>query len=233
LTRVKEINIISKEEKKMEGNYMEKFNYVKNELSENDGNATKIIKFPFRIRSEHIWRVFNWAKKLIDIEEYRNINTKSLLTAAIFHDVGYAISPDSKDHAINSEIIFRKYSKENNFSKEEEDFIAYLVKNHSNKSLMENEETPIELIILFEADLLDETGAMSILWDCMAEGGKEKQSYIGTYEHIKANTMKILNGNPMKTKKGIEYWEKKQELVKHFIKELESDLEIENQDIEK
>jgi uncharacterized protein len=96
------------------------------------------------------------------------------------------------------------------------------------KNIMENKDTPIELILLFEADILDETGAMSILWDCMAEGGKDDQSYKNTYKHIKINTMKILNGNQKKTKKGKEYWENKQELVKHFINELIFDLGLEN-----
>jgi uncharacterized protein len=210
-----------------EENYIAIFDYVKNELSENDNNATKIEKFPFRIRSEHIWRVYNWAKRLIDLDTYKNIDIESLLIAAIFHDVGYAISPNSKEHAVNSEIIFRKYSKENNFPKDKEDFIAYLVKNHSNKGLMENGDIPIELIILFEADILDETGAMSIIWDCMAEGAKENQSYKNTYEHISINTIKILDGNPMKTKKGKGYWKDKQRMVKHFVEELAFDLGIE------
>ena len=209
-------------------NYVSMFIYVKNILRDNDNNATKLIEnFPFRIRSEHIWRVYNWAKRLVDINEYRNLDTESLLIASLFHDAGYAISPNSKEHAENSETIFRKYSQGNNFQKEKEDFIAYLVKNHSNKELMDNENTPIELIILFEADILDETGTMSILWDCMAEGAKEKQSYKNAYEHIKTNTMKILSGNPMKTKKGKWYWEKKQKTVKDFIEELAYDLGIE------
>jgi uncharacterized protein len=212
----------------MEEKYIGIFNYVKNELLENDNKATKTDKFPFRIRSEHIWRVYNWAKRLIDADECKNIDTESLLIASIFHDVGYAISPNSKDHAVNSEIFFRKYSKEHNFTEGKEEFMAYLIKNHSNKGLMENKDTPIELIMLFEADILDETGAMSILWDCMAEGGKDEQSYKNAYEHIRINTMKILNENPMKTKKGKEYWENKQELAKQFINELVFDLGLEN-----
>ena len=211
----------------MEEKYIEMFNYVKNELSKNDSKSSKIAKYPFRLRSEHIWRVYNWAKRLMDGNEYKSINVESVLLASIFHDVGYAISLNSEDHAINSEIVFRKYSKENNFSKEKENFIAYLIRNHSNKKLMKNSDTPIELLILFEADILDETGAMSILWDCMADGMKEDPSYNKTFEHINNNTMKILDDNPMNTKKGREYWERKQELVKIFMEELKFDLGIE------
>ena len=211
----------------MEEKYVEMYTYVKGKLFANDNTASKIRIFPFRKRSEHILRVYNWALKLIDIDRYKNMDTEALLTASIFHDVGYAISPNSKEHAENSEIIFRRYSKEKDFSKEKENFIAYLVKNHSNKNLMETNDTPVELIMLFEADILDETGAMSILWDCMAEGGKELQSYKNAYEHICTNTIKILNVNPMKTEKGKEFWSKKQNLVKAFIEELTFDLGIE------
>jgi uncharacterized protein len=205
--------------------YIQMFNFVENKLN-GFNDATKIEKFPFRKRSEHIWRVYKWAERLIDINEYKELDVDSLLIASLFHDVGYARAADPKFHAENSEIIFREYAKENNFDKKQENFIAYLVKNHSSKNLMDKEDTPIELIILFEADILDETGSMSILWDCMAEGAKDDQSYENVYKHISTNTMKILNGNPMKTKKAKKYWEKKQELAKIFINELEIDLGI-------
>jgi len=42
------------------------FTDVKKYFEHNDGEATKIAHFPFRKRSEHIWRVFTWAKRLMD-----------------------------------------------------------------------------------------------------------------------------------------------------------------------
>jgi uncharacterized protein len=39
----------------------------------------------------------------------------------------------------------------------------YLVRSHSNKELMTLSDTPLELILLMEADLLDETGALSVV----------------------------------------------------------------------
>jgi uncharacterized protein len=207
--------------------YNEIFKYVQELLKGDDNKATKLDeRFPFRIRSEHIWRVFIWANRLIDEENLSTINKNALLIASLFHDIGYALSPHSKSHAENSEIIFREYCKNNFIEKEEEDFIAYLIKNHSNKNLMEFENTPIELILLMEADILDETGAMSIVWDCMAEGMNEEQSYSKAYDHILQKTCKIINSNPMKTKTAKEYWKIKQELVKNFIKEYAFDLDV-------
>jgi uncharacterized protein len=210
--------------------YVEIFNHIKNVLNENNKNATKLNeKFPFRIRSEHIWRVFIWANRLTESDKYKNINKDALFVGSLFHDVGYAISPKSIDHAQNSEVIFREYCIRNNITKKpDEDFIAYLIRNHSNKELMENRNTPIELIILMEADILDETGTMSIVWDCMAEGNKEEQNYKKTFDHINENSYKILEGNPMITEEGKRYWKNKQELIRNFVKEYAFDLGIEN-----
>lgn len=77
-----------------------------------------------------------------------------------------------------------------------------------------------------EADILDESGAMSIVWDCMIEGGQMEQSYIKTYKHIDAYTYKTLETNPMKTDKAKEFWVKKKELTIEFLNQLMFDLAL-------
>ena len=206
----------------IERKYIETFGHIKEILAESD----KFYEiYPFRKRSEHIWRVFIWANRLI--EDKNDINKNALLMATLFHDTGYAISLESKEHAINSEIIFRDYCKKNKILNLDEEFIAYLIRNHSNKTLMENKKESIELIILMEADILDETGAMAIVWDCMAEGNKEEQSFIQTYEHIKNYTKKLMDKKNMVTKEGKKFWKIKQKLVNNFIKEFAYDIGIE------
>jgi uncharacterized protein len=209
---------------KIDKKYMDIFEYIKSILAEND-NASKYRTVPFRSRSEHSWLVFIWANRLTENEKYKEINKDALLTAALFHDVGYAVSP--RDHAENGEKVFREYCAKNEIKRADEDFIAYLIKNHSNKWLMENEETPIELILLMEADMLDETGAMSIVFDCMAEGMEKEQSYRKTLEHINKKSYKTLEMEPMKTEEAKKHWKKKQELVKLFVEQYEYDLGIE------
>ncbi len=52
------------------------FNSVKTYLQENNGEFVSSKQFPFRKRSEHIWRVFSWAKRLLDYEDFSGpINT--------------------------------------------------------------------------------------------------------------------------------------------------------------
>jgi uncharacterized protein len=89
---------------------------------------------------------------------------------------------------------------------------------------MKEKDTPIELILLMEADILDETGAMMIAWDCMSEGAQEGQSYKKTFERIFEKSYKMTTENPMITKKAKMYWEKKQKLIREFIEQYRYDL---------
>jgi uncharacterized protein len=206
--------------------YSEMYEDVKKLLADND-HATKITRLPFRLRSAHIWRVFQWAKRLIDGNLFEKpIDEEAVLIAALFHDVGYALPLEDSQHAENSVIIFNQYAAEKSFDSKKQEFISYLISNHSKKALFSAEGTPMELIILMEADILDETGALSIVWDCMREGGQTEQSYIKTYRHIEAYSYKTLDENPMITDRAKEFWANKQELVREFIKQLEFDLAI-------
>ncbi len=198
--------------------------FVKNRLELNGGEECNIDAFPFRKRSEHIWRVFLWAERLVS--ELKFINEEAILVSAIFHDVGYGIGIDNDQHAENSAKICKDYLIKSGFSIEFIDFVTYLVRNHSKKELMSMKDTPIELIILMEADLLDETGALSIVWDCMMEGSGQIQSFEKACEHIKKYSAKILDTNPMITAKAKKFWEEKQKLTKEFIKHLSFDLGI-------
>lgn len=204
--------------------YEEIFKFVKSYLEENGGEVSNLGYFPYRKRSEHIKRVFIWTKRLI--EDMNNINKEVVLVSALFHDVGYGICEDESIHAEYSADICEKYLAEHGFNSEFIDQVAYLVRNHSKKELLNIKDTPIELIILMEADLLDETGALSIVWDCMMEGSQEKQTFEKTYEHIMNYTYKGINENLMVTRKAVEFWEKKQKLVKEFVKQLTYDLGI-------
>ncbi|GKX67201.1 HD domain-containing protein [Inconstantimicrobium mannanitabidum] len=209
----------------MKGNiYDEMFQYVKQYLEDNDGEVFNIGYFPFRKRSEHIKRVLIWTQRLM--EEETCINKEAVLVSAIFHDIGYALSLDNSTHAQNSAVLCDKYLKENGYKPDFINFVTYLVENHSNKELMKISDTPLELIILMEADLLDETGALSVVWDCMMEGSQDVQSFEKTYKHILKYSYKTLSVNPMITPKAKEFWKNKQDLMQEFIRQLSFDLDI-------
>lgn len=124
-----------------------------------------------------------------------------------------------------SEVLFKEYlASHKGFNNN--DFICFLIRNHSSKELLYEEMTPKELIILMEADLLDETGALSIIWDAMNEGSKPDSHYIDTYHHLINYSKREINENPMVTPVAKLIWENKKTLIDNFIKELEYDLGI-------
>jgi len=207
------------------------FDYVKDFLAKTGGESPKWeAKIhggvrSFRVRSEHTKRVFRWAKRLLDdVKNDVAVDTEAVLIAAIFHDVGYGLSETGDDHAKKGAGVFEEYAAVTNMDKDKSDFISYLIRNHSNEATFNDESTPLELVILMEADSLDELGAMSILWDCLAEGSQSEQSYVKAYERIKQFSGSILSDNPMRTAKAREYWAQKQDLVKVFLNQLEIDL---------
>ncbi len=156
------------------------------------------------------------------------IHTQAVLTAAIFHDVGYALLPDNMEHAENSAVLCERYLKENHYDSSFTDLVTDLVKNHSRKEMLQSPGTLRELILLIEADLLDETGALSIVWDCMAEGAKETQAFEKTYHHILNYSCKELSANPMVTEKAKAFWEEKQRQAERFMAHLSFDLGLQD-----
>ncbi len=207
--------------------YKQMFRYVQDYLvAAGCDEASKSSGYAFRKRSEHIRRVFLWAKRLTEGEE--GINTAAILTAAIFHDIGYARLPEEMEHAQNSAVLCEKYLTENGYDRAFIDLVTYLVKNHSSKEMLKAADTQLELILLMEADLLDETGALSIVWDCMAEGTKEIQSFEKSYNHILSYSMKELSINPMITDKAKAFWDDKQRLAKTFVEQLRYDLGLQD-----
>lgn len=179
----------------------------------------------FRSRFNHTKRVLKWCERLKQ-ECNIAVNEYVLYVSAIFHDIGYAKSNDDSliPHAEASGYLFNEYCKEHNvlFSSD----IEKNIRLHSNKELLRNQEISIELRLLMEADLLDETGALSIMFDCMSSGERHLESYEAAYNRICKFSCKILEDNPMVTLGGIKIWREKQEIVRSFVRSLEIDLNI-------
>ena len=148
----------------------------------------------------------------------------ALLIAALFHDVGYFQSID--DHANRSANIFHAYAERKNYDKTQADFIEYLIRSHSNKELLSSDDTPLELILLLEADELDETGALGVLWFGMVAGSRGAEDYDEAFREYLSYARWILDSNPMKTAKAREIWERKQDFIREFFTQLEVDLGI-------
>lgn len=192
--------------------------YVENALKEN--NALYHSKFSFRNRFKHIQRVFQWCKRIM--VDCPNCNREMLLTAAIFHDVGYSYG--KKDHAKKSAEIFLKYAVEHDFDFEFMMRTSEIIALHSDKNLIKEKSSPEELVLLLEADLLDEEGALGIVWDLLYKGMNEPKDYMDALAAIHEHSAHIVNQDCMITPLARKYWEEKKELVIRFCDSLQQDL---------
>lgn len=203
-------------------------NYMVDFLHKNKGNDSRRKEETFRKRDLHMQNVYKWAKRIyseLDDSDKMKVDTKSLYLACLFHDIGYGFETYKNSHPLQSGQIWLDYAL-GKYDINTINYVYFLITRHSNKELFKDSNTPIELIILMEADWLDEEGAMSICWDLMVEGQKNPQSYEDALDRIKKYSAHILSSCPLVTKPGRKYWMQKQKFVKEFIQELESELFI-------
>ena len=202
-------------------NYDLMLEFVKEKLEATDGIASKNPLHNFRNRYYHSKRVYEWCKRIhTDLE----CDLEVLYTAAIFHDVGRGSLKEN--HAHVGALIFKEYAKNHNFSEEFTNRVYDLIEHHSDKNQIKDKNSSNELILLLEADLLDEEGALGIVWDLMALGKMENKDYYDAMEALK-HAKHILKQDYMVTPKAKEIWEHKKELVRVFIDDLAKDLFLE------
>lgn len=206
----------------MNETYKEYLTYVKEYLIQHRGLESPNPLHPFRSRFQHTIRVLHWCMRLSQGMEH--VDRNLLCTAAIFHDIGYG-SWDNENHAGRSVQAFHEYALAQGMEKEFSRKVERLIARHSDKSLLKDPETEPEMILLLEADLLDEEGAMGIVWDCMTMGNLHASSYARAYYHIMESSNKE-EPNPMVTERAKMIWEEKKGIVEKFVKLLEDDLMI-------
>lgn len=203
--------------------YNDMFDYVGNLLLKYDshgGGPKHKINYN---RTEHIKRVYNWMLKLYEgYKDKNSIDIDSLKIATIFHDSGYN-EIERGNHALVGADICRKYLLEHDYPLEKIDFICDLIKLHSDKNRL-MDDIPIELILLIEADLLDDTGAHGIVMDVWVEALNENTSFESILKHIERYTHKLMQTNPMRTAIAKEIWDKKTELTNEFYRQYKEDL---------
>lgn len=195
--------------------------YVKEYLTTHNGDVPPHPLMAFRSKIQHTLRVLGWAKRLTEGRE--DVDKKVLYTAAIFHDIGYSGSKEF--HAEKGAKIFYEYAMKMNMNLYFIERVRNLIYLHSSKELLKEKNIPIELILLMEADLLDEEGALRMVWYTLDKGITGAESYEAVYNHIVMGNNKRLV-NPMVTEKAKYYWDEKQKLVELFTRQLEDDINV-------
>lgn len=176
-------------------------------------------RHPFRNRFEHTKRVMKWAERLQSVE---GGNYEVIMIASILHDIGW---DHYRNHAEVSRDIALEYLKGNDFDDSLMEKVLEAVENHNNR--MEDTHLNIESYIVMDADLLDEVGAMSILWDSMAEGKLEEATYESAYYRIRKFTEKLIEDQALlKTKTGRTLYDEKLRFIEQYLETLKFELNL-------
>ena len=179
-----------------------------------------LTRFPFRNRFEPTLRVYKWAERINSVEKG---NEEVVMISAIFHDVGKSINGDT-NHAEESAKICRDYLLDQGFDLDFVERVTNVIRVHSSKE-MPAEDLSLEERILIDADTLDETGALTVLWDSVDTGAKKEQSYLIVYNRV-AEALEHKKGDlkRLKTDEGRRLYHERNEFLESCIRNLEYEL---------
>ncbi len=205
----------------MQLDFKDMLSYVESILTENEGIKSAKPQLGFRNRFEHTKRVYGWVQRIAPGAVA--CNKDAVYTAAIFHDCGYRKNQGMPHPMLGAE-LFEAYALEHQLDPDFTKFVSYLIAEHSHLDKMHLPETPIELVLLMEADLMDEEGALGLVFDLLAEGFKGPDSYYSVFNEIMIHSVHILDQNYMVTPLAKKYWNDKKVLIRKFITDLKFDL---------
>lgn len=156
----------------------EMLQYVTDFIETRDPVATKLeTKFRFRRLADHCFRCHCWAQRL---QAREGGDAEVAAVAALFHDIGKCVDDSKEGHARAGATICREYLDSIHFDGDKAQRICEMIGNHIHHRQAES----IEAKIVSDADLLDEVGALAVLWDALAVGAQEEQSYRLVYERL-------------------------------------------------
>lgn len=138
-------------------------------------NRPSRFSHPFRDRFEHTKRVLRWAERIQQVE---GGDLDIITLAVLFHDSGWR---DGEDHALIGAELAEKFLLEKGLEQPFIEQVAWAARTH-NKRLDSSEGLPIENLIVMDADILDELGVTTLVWDSMATALEEEPSFLKALE---------------------------------------------------
>ncbi len=194
-------------------NYSEVIEYVKKMTAENGRPSN----YPFRSRYEHTMRVYRWAIKL---QAKLGGDIDIIALAALLHDVGW--DSERPHEEVGAELAV-EFLDSIGVEPEIIKRVGEIIMIHEDKDT--EAELSLECKIVMDADLLDEVGAISVVWDSMATACEDEASYKKAYYRIKnyyrINKPKIRR---CKTDAARAEYTKRMQLLDSYINQLEKEL---------
>ncbi|MBR6171984.1 MAG: HD domain-containing protein [Eubacterium sp.] len=194
-------------------NYAEVIEYVKKKTAE----STRPNPYPFRSRFEHTMRVYRWA---IRLQAKLGGDLDVIVLSALLHDVGWE---EGRPYEEVSAEMAVEYLDSIEIDPETIRRVGEIILLHADKDT--EKELSLECKIVMDADLLDEIGAIGVMWDCMATALEDEASYKRAYykikEYYRTNKPKIRR---CKTDAGRAEYTKRMQAIEAFIYQLEKEL---------
>ena len=194
-------------------NYAEVIEFVKKKTAE----TTRPNPYPFRNPFEHIMRVYRWA---IRLQAKLGGNLDVIVLSALLHDIGW---DENRPHEEVSAELAVEYLDSIEIDPETIKKVGEIILLHNDKD--SEKELSLECKIVMDADLLDEVGALGIMWDCMATALDDEASYKRAYyrikEYYRINKPKIRR---CKTDAGRAEYTKRMQAIEAYIYQLEKEL---------
>ena len=194
-------------------NYANVIEFVRQQIADNG----RPPNYPFRNRFEHTMRVYRWAIKL---QAKVGGDLEIIALAALLHDVGWE---EGREHGEVGAEIAVEYLDSIGLQTEKIKRIGEIIQVHDDKDT--KRELSLECQVVMDADLLDEVGAISILWDSMATACEDNANYKKAYyrikEFYKGNQPKIRR---CKTDAARMEFKRRMDMIEIFLTQLEKEL---------
>jgi HD superfamily phosphodiesterase len=193
-------------------------NYLKDNMKENSGGLKFIAGHSMRVEA-YCMEIANSYKYLSEIDIW------TLKTAAIFHDIGYTVQSE-KHGIIGGEIVNSLFDKTECISKcgVKKECLVDIISRHSDKD--DPNDNDILSIILKDADILDQIGAMSILMHSSKYDYNSLDFYQNILNDINGKEFKFIEGQRkfLRTDAARRILDRKAQFVREFSNELEYEL---------
>lgn len=153
---------------------------VEEYIEAHDPIGTKLeTRFPFRRLYGHCLRSATWARRLA-LAEGADVEVAEI--SALCHDIGKAVDSTLEGHANVGAEVCNDILTAVGLEDEKRRRIVGIVRDHIRHA--RDDGASLEAKVESDADLLDEIGALTVLWDAMGEGAKAECSYETAFERI-------------------------------------------------
>ncbi len=194
--------------------------FVRDFFESHDPIGTHLVyRYPFRKRFEHCQRCATWAERIARVE---GVDVELVKISSLFHDIGKALSTEER-HAHLGAAICDEYLASIGYDETRRSRIVDIVRNHNRHTIPAASR---EEEVVRDADLLDEVGAITILWDAMACAGEQDPSYGKARDRIASGLMRLKTELPghLSTETARKIAEESTQLVENFVKHLDYEL---------